>query len=119
MHWEYNPLPQSLIDSKAAQWKKSKLLTTLLLNRGFDNLKKADKFISPKISDFRDPFKFEKMQKVVDKILEKKEKKEKIFIYGDYDVDGITAAVFLVKAFKLIGIDVIIIFLIEWMKVMV
>lgn len=106
MHWEYNPLPQSLIDSKAAQWKKSKLLTTLLLNRGFDNLKQADKFISPKISDFRDPFKFEKMQKVVDKILEKKEKKEKIFIYGDYDVDGITAAVFLVKAFKLIGIDV-------------
>ena len=106
MHWEYNPLPQSLIDSKAAQWKKSKLLTTLLLNRGLDNLKQADKYISPKISDFRDPFKFEKMQKVVDKILEKKEKKEKIFIYGDYDVDGITAAVFLVKAFKLIGIDV-------------
>ncbi len=106
MHWEYNPLPQSLIDSKAAQWKKSKLLTTLSLNRGFENLKQADKFISPKISDFRDPFKFEKMQEVVDKILEKKEKKEKIFIYGDYDVDGITAAVFLVKAFKLIGIDV-------------
>ncbi len=53
-----------------------------------EKLKKADKFISPKISDFRDPFKFEKMQKVVDKILEKKEKKEKIFIYGDYDVDG-------------------------------
>ena len=78
MHWEYNPLPQSLIDSKAAQWKKSKLLTTLLLNRGFDNLKQADKFISPKISDFRDPFKFEKMASVVDKILAKKEKNEKI-----------------------------------------
>lgn len=106
MHWEYSSLPQTLIDTKAAQWKKNRLLTTLLLNRGFEDGKKADEFISPKISDFRDPFKFEKMEKVVDKILEKKRKKEKVFIYGDYDVDGITAAVFLVLVFRNIGIEV-------------
>ncbi|MDU1909877.1 single-stranded-DNA-specific exonuclease RecJ [Fusobacterium sp.] len=106
MHWEYSSLPQTLIDTKAAQWKKNKLLTTLLLNRGFEDGEKADEFISPKISDFRDPFKFEKMEKVVDKILEKREKKEKVFIYGDYDVDGITAAVFLVLIFRNIGIEV-------------
>lgn len=106
MHWEYSSLPQTLIDIKAAQWKKNRLLTTLLLNRGFEDEKKADEFISPKISDFRDPFKFEKMEKVVDKILEKREKKEKVFIYGDYDVDGITAAVFLVLVFRNIGIEV-------------
>ena len=106
MHWEYSSLPQTLIDTKAAQWKKNRLLTTLLLNRGFEDEKKANEFISPKISDFRDPFKFEKMEKVVDKILEKREKKEKVFIYGDYDVDGITAAVFLVLVFRNIGIDV-------------
>lgn len=106
MHWEYSSLPQTLIDTKAAQWKKNRLLTTLLLNRGFKDEKKADEFISPKISDFRDPFKFEKMEKVVDKILEKREKKEKVFIYGDYDVDGITAAVFLVLVFRNIGIEV-------------
>lgn len=106
MQWEYSSLPQTLIDTKAAQWKKNRLLTTLLLNRGFEDGKKADEFISPKISDFRDPFKFEKMEKVVDKILEKREKKEKVFIYGDYDVDGITAAVFLVLVFRNIGIEV-------------
>lgn len=106
MHWEYSSLPQTLIDTKAAQWKKNRLLTTLLLNRGFEDEKKADEFISPKISDFRNPFKFEKMEKVVDKILEKREKKEKVFIYGDYDVDGITAAVFLVLVFRNIGIEV-------------
>lgn len=106
MQWEYSSLPQSLIDIKAIQWKKDKLLTTLLLNRGFSDEKGVDEFINPKISDFRDPFKFEKMTSVVDKILEKREKKEKIFIYGDYDVDGITAAVFLVKVFSEIGIEV-------------
>ena len=68
MHWEYSSLPQTLIDTKAAQWKKNRLLTTLLLNRGIEDGKKADEFIRPKISDFRDPFKFEKLEKVVDKI---------------------------------------------------
>ncbi|WP_291256365.1 single-stranded-DNA-specific exonuclease RecJ [Fusobacterium sp.] len=106
MYWEYSSLPQSLIETKAVQWKKSKILTTLLLNRGFSDEKSVNEFISPKISDFRDPFKFEKMASVVEKILEKREKNEKIFIYGDYDVDGITAAVFLVKVFSEIGIDV-------------
>ena len=106
MYWEYSSLPQSLVDAKAVQWRKNTLLTTLLLNRGFSDEKSANEFISPKISDFRDPFKFEKMASVVEKILEKREKKEKIFIYGDYDVDGITAAVFLVKVFSEIGIDV-------------
>lgn len=106
MQWEYSSLPQSLIDTKAIQWNKDKLLTTLLLNRGFSDEKSVNEFINPEISDFRNPFKFEKMASVVDKILAKKEKNEKIFIYGDYDVDGITAAVFLVKVFSEIGIDV-------------
>lgn len=106
MQWEYSSLPQSLIDTKAIQWNKDKLVTTLLLNRGFSDEKSVNEFINPEISDFRNPFKFEKMASVVDKILAKKEKNEKIFIYGDYDVDGITAAVFLVKVFSEIGIDV-------------
>lgn len=106
MQWEYSSLSQSLIDTKALEWGKNRLLTTLLLNRGFSDEKRANEFISPKISYFRDPFKFEKMNNVVEKILEKKQKNEKIFVYGDYDVDGITAAVFLVKVFNEIGINI-------------
>lgn len=106
MQWEYSSLPHSLTDTQKGQSEKNTVLTTLLLNRGFLDKKSANEFISPKISDFRDPFKFEKMASVVDKILQKRENGEKIFIYGDYDVDGITAAVFLVKVFSEIGIDV-------------
>ena len=60
MQWEYSSLPQSLIDTKAIQWNKDKLLTTLLLNRGFSDEKSVNEFINPEISDFRNPFKFEK-----------------------------------------------------------
>ena len=106
MHWEYSSLPQSLIETKAMQLKKDTLLTTLLVNRGFLDEQSADEFINPDLKDFRDPFKFEKMDEIVDIILEKRAKKERIFIYGDYDVDGITAAVFLVKVLSEIGMDV-------------
>lgn len=77
MQWEYSSLPQSLIDTKAIQWNKDKLLTTLLLNRGFSDEKSVNEFINPEISDFRNPFKFEKMASVVDKILAKKKKMKK------------------------------------------
>lgn len=77
MQWEYSSLPQSLIDTKAIEWNKDKLLTTLLLNRGFSDEKSVNEFINPKISDFRNPFKFEKMASVVDKILEKKLEKKR------------------------------------------
>ena len=106
MHWEYSSLPQTLIETKAMQLKKDTLLTTLLINRGFLDEKSANEFINPRIKDFRDPFKFEKMDEIVDIILEKRAKNERIFIYGDYDVDGITAAVFLVKVLSEIGMDV-------------
>ena len=50
MQWEYSSLPQSLIDTKAIQWNKDKLLTTLLLNRGFSDEKSVNEFINPEIS---------------------------------------------------------------------
>lgn len=105
MEWEYSSLSHSLVDTKSREWGKNSLLTTLLLNRGITTKEDADNFIKPNVKNFRNPFDFEKMEEVVEKILEKRKKGEKIFIYGDYDVDGITATVFLVKVFSEIGID--------------
>lgn len=106
MEWEYSVLPQNLIESKAKQWEVSNFLSTLLIKKGFEDKEEVKRFINPDISMFRDPFGFEKMEEVVDKIISIKNNKQKLFIYGDYDVDGITAAVFLVLAFRQIGIDV-------------
>lgn len=105
MKWEYRLESQSFIKDKTNKLDKTELEKILLLNRGFADKKSVDKFINPKTEDFRNPFDFEKMDEVVNRILEKRKNKEKIFIYGDYDVDGITAAVFLVKVFRRIGID--------------
>ncbi|MEG0584252.1 MAG: single-stranded-DNA-specific exonuclease RecJ, partial [Cetobacterium sp.] len=87
-------------------WKVSNLLANLLLNKGFVEKDEVESFLNPNISKLRNPFGFEKMDEVVEKIISIKNKKQKLFIYGDYDVDGITAAAFLVLVFREIGIDV-------------
>ena len=80
------------------------LIKELLEKRGHESRNQIEKFINPDYSDFRNPFDFENMEAIVNKIIFARENKEKIFIYGDYDVDGITGTAFLTKFFNEIGI---------------
>ena len=80
------------------------LIKELLEKRGHESRNQIEKFINPEYSDFRNPFDFENMEAIVNKIIFARENKEKIFIYGDYDVDGITGTAFLTKFFNEIGI---------------
>ena len=81
------------------------LIKELLEKRGHESRNQIEKFINPDYSDFRNPFDFENMEAIVNKIISARENKEKIFIYGDYDVDGISGTAFLTKFFNEIGIS--------------
>lgn len=106
MRWEFSELNNDLVTEKMEEWGMHENLTKLLLNRGKDTKEKVDEFIKPHVGKFRDSFEFERMDEVVDKICSLREKGEKMYIYGDYDVDGITSAAFLVLVFRAINIDV-------------
>ena len=80
------------------------LIKELLEKRGYESRNQIEKFINPDYSDFKNPFDFENMEAIVNKIISARENKEKIFIYGDYDVDGISGTAFLTKFFNEIGI---------------
>lgn len=80
------------------------LIKELLEKRNHESKNQIEKFINPDYSDFKNPFDFENMEAIVNKIIFARENKEKIFIYGDYDVDGITGTAFLTKFFNEIGI---------------
>ena len=105
MMWKNNNISDTIVAEKADAWKTSKILTRLLLNKKLIEKKDVERFINPSLDQLRNPFDFEKMEEAVDKIIKLKEKNQKIYIYGDYDVDGITAASFLVLVFREIGID--------------
>ena len=78
----------------------NKLLATILVNRGITEKNQIEKFLNPKRSDFYNPYGMPDMEKAVDRIIKAIENKEKIMIYGDYDVDGITSVTVL-KSFLL------------------
>ena len=105
MIWKNNNIPENIVAEKADAWKTSKILTRLLLNKNLVEKKDVERFINPCLEQLRNPFDFERMKEAVEKIIKLREKKQRIYIYGDYDVDGISAASFLVKVFREIGID--------------
>lgn len=66
-------------------------IARLLLQRGIHNFEEAKVFFRPKLSDLHDPFLMKDMSKAVNRVLQAIENKEKIMVYGDYDVDGTTS----------------------------
>ena len=81
----------------------NKLLSKLLFARGYDSKEKINKFLFPKLDDLIDPYCIDSMSQAVDLILTTIHNKKKILIYGDYDVDGVTALVIMYRFFKTIG----------------
>lgn len=70
------------------------------------NIKNEENFFNPKIEYMNDPFSMKNMKKSVDRIKKAINEKQKICIFGDYDVDGICATSLLYLYFKLIGYKV-------------
>lgn len=90
----------------AKELKVSLLVAKLLLTRNITTVEKAKTFLSDGLEELNDPFLLKDMEKAVDIILNSIEKKEKLCIYGDYDVDGITATSLLLLFFRKMGVDI-------------
>ena len=84
----------------------SNFLAAALVNRGIEYAEEAKKFLAPQKQPLHDPFLMKGMQTAVERIMAAVERKEKIVIYGDYDVDGMTAVAIMMKALRLAGGDV-------------
>ena len=72
----------------------------ILLQRGFSEDDKIEKFLNPQVKDMYDPYLFNNMTKVVSRIKKAINNKESILIFGDYDVDGITSSYILLDYLK-------------------
>ena len=67
------------------------VIAQILVNRGISTVEDAKHFFDPKWEDLYDPFLMKDMDRAVERIVKAIQNKERIFIYGDYDVDGITS----------------------------
>lgn len=81
-------------------------ISQILNNRGIENEKDAEIFMNPSLEYLRDPFLMKDMKKSTERIKKAIENKERIYIYGDYDVDGVSSTSILYLYFKSIGFPV-------------
>lgn len=89
--WEFFEADDKKIDDISQKHNISKLLARVLINRNITNEEDINIFLNPTRNDFHDPYLMPDMKKAVDRIDLAIKNKEKIIIYGDYDVDGITS----------------------------
>jgi len=95
--WEFYEENSEKIIDIAKKHNISELLTKILVNRGITDDKEIDTFLNPTRNDFYDPYLMPDMDKAVERIIKAINNQEKVMIYGDYDVDGITSITVLKK----------------------
>ena len=92
--WNYLPFTseqQSIADEFSIRFPGCSTISRLMALRGITSLDEVEKFLNPSLSDLHDPFLMQDMDKAVNRLNKALGRKEKILIYGDYDVDGITS----------------------------
>ncbi|MBI4432781.1 MAG: single-stranded-DNA-specific exonuclease RecJ [Candidatus Omnitrophica bacterium] len=89
----------------ASEFNLHPAIAEILLRRGFDTSSKIQSFLHPSLEYLENPFAFSDMRKAVERIRAAIAAGEKILVYGDYDVDGVTASAILCPILKKMGAD--------------
>ena len=104
--WRINQKPEAeKIAALAKQLNGNEIIASLLLQRGITTFDEAKKFFRPTLNDLHDPFLMRDMDKAVERIEKAIAAKEKILVYGDYDVDGTTAVALFYTFLKSLNAD--------------
>ena len=93
----FTPEQEETVKALASGLNISPVLGRLLVNRGITDVPEARRFFHPQLNELLDPFLFRDMDKAVDRLNLALARKERILVYGDYDVDGCTAVALVYK----------------------
>ena len=103
--WVIQP-PDQRCEQLAKSLRVSPLLAQVLINRGITEAQGAGVFLRPKLTELIDPAQMPGIEPAIHRLKQAIKNKEKITVYGDYDVDGITGVAILWQVLKLLGADV-------------
>ena len=103
--WTIRKHDADAVNKLASELRVKPLVAALLIARGHETPDKAFEFLNPSPEHLHEPFLLKGMREAVDRIQRAIENKEKIMIWGDYDVDGTTGTVLLRRMLSLLGSD--------------
>ncbi|HLO26157.1 MAG TPA: single-stranded-DNA-specific exonuclease RecJ [Geobacteraceae bacterium] len=98
------PEPQQ-VQRLARELKVPQVIASLLVNRGVVEPAEAARFLTPALGGIHDPFLLQGMDRAVERLAAAFRKNERVCVYGDYDVDGISAVALLIDFFRGAGLD--------------
>ncbi len=99
-------IDNELVSRLSKELEISPVLTGILIRRGYTDSKKMHDFLYPDLASTNDPFLMKDMKAAVERLETAVRNKEKIFIHGDYDVDGLTSVALLEKVLGNLGLPV-------------
>ena len=105
MNWNVGNKDSVIVDCISKDLAISPALAFLLINLGLDASESACRFLKPKLEHLSDPFEVSNLKLGVERLSKAIDAKEKVFIFGDYDVDGITSIVQLVSILRRYDLD--------------
>lgn len=105
--WSLAPDPSpELVTEVASRTNLSEKIVQILFNRNLNTVETIEEFLNPELSNLRDPFELKGMEEGVARLTKAFLENEKVMIYGDYDVDGITATALLFVVLNKLGASV-------------
>ena len=105
--WNIKKRDNKLENQLSQNLRVSKILSQLLVNRGIRDPEGASRFLNPKLALLSSPDSLPDLSLALSRIKKAIKNKEKVMIFGDYDVDGLTATALLKSIFKELGLEVI------------
>ena len=103
--WDIFHCSAELKENLSKQLDIPPLIAQLLIKRGIMDPHKGEKFLSPSLNHLYDPFLMKDVDKGVERIIKAIKERERVLVYGDYDVDGISACALLVDFLQLLDIQ--------------
>ncbi|MDR1024934.1 MAG: single-stranded-DNA-specific exonuclease RecJ [Treponema sp.] len=105
MDWEKREIPPDLVKSVDAKYHCGPITASILIRRGFTGGETIQYFLENDPRYLRNPFELPGMEDAVERILSAKEEEERVLIFGDRDVDGITSTVLIRETLTALGLE--------------
>jgi len=105
--WRFRAICEERLAFVERKFGLTRLAARLLAGRDLPDAASVESFLNPSLLSLHDPMRMRDMDRAVERIAQALAEGERIAVYGDYDVDGLTATALLVRFFKWLGVEVL------------
>lgn len=102
------PADQSVVDALSESFGLPRFVSTVMAARGIDDVESAKQFLEPSLErDWRDPYEISSMDELVDALSQAVSDRKKVLVFGDFDLDGISATTIMSRGLASLGVPVV------------